>query len=50
MTKPHSLLELQASLAQAISSLGRDELAEILTAVLEAYVVERAPRFDDVGF
>ncbi|MBK9070895.1 MAG: hypothetical protein IPL79_07845 [Myxococcales bacterium] len=46
MTKPHSLLELQASLAQALSSLGRDELAEILTAVLEAYVVERAPRFD----
>lgn len=46
MTKPHSLLELQASLAQALSSLGRDELAEMLTAVLEAYVVERTPRFD----
>ena len=46
MTKPNSLLELQASLAQALSALGRDELAEMLTAVLEAYVVERAPRFD----
>lgn len=46
MTKPTSLLALQANLAQAISSLQRDELADILTAVLEAYVVERVPRIE----